>query len=102
MGIPHKISPEGTNMRNIREEDPQWVRCDKDSARRMMEDGEIVKTIRFHCAATAHHPIVYQHRVSEKAMMNPKFQPPTCPYCNKTCVEGGADDFEGIALKGPM
>jgi hypothetical protein len=88
-------------MKNIREDDPQWVSCDKDTTRRQMEDGEIVECIRFHCASEHHAPIVYGHRLPVAYVKSEKFKTPECPFCHKPMTKGGCPDMEGISIKGP-
>lgn len=77
-------------MKNIRDNDPKWVSCDKDSTKRLMNDGEIVECDRYHCASTSHLPLIWNERVAKRAYKDSSFKARTCPWCGSLLVKGGA------------
>lgn len=78
------------NMKNIRDNDPKWVRCDKDTTVRRMNDGEEVECDRYHCASTSHLPLIWTERVAIAMYADQNYKPRTCPWCGSVLTKGGA------------
>lgn len=88
-------------MKNIRDKDPTWVSCDKDHTERLMNDGNIVKCDRYHCASPSHAPLIWCERVDVRAYADRTFRPRTCPWCKAELVKGGAP-MELIEIWDPL
>ena len=88
-------------MINIRDKDPKYVRCDKDTTVRRMNDGEEVECDRYHCASTSHLPLIWTERVAIKAYLDRSYKPRTCPWCGAELVKGGAP-IEMVEIWDPL